>query len=133
MQNSINVNNEFKKLTQALHIILGMDELSEADKKLVEETLKKTQTNTQAQGATMTNSLTNNQTICVEAWEHGTGKPQFFIIENFPLAIPEDFDKDLDAVWAFINDEGYRLEDINDIEIHSQPLQTQYQVIELHA
>ena len=113
MQNSINVDNEFKKLTQALHIILGMDELSEADKKLVEKALKKT------------------QTICVEAWEHGTGKPQFFIIENFPQ-IQEDYDEDVEAVWAFINDEGYSLEDINSIEIFT-PFSTQYQVIELYA
>ena len=91
-----------------------------------------TNSNTQAQGATMQNSTTITQTICVEAWENGTGKPQFFIIENFPQ-IQEDYDIDVDPVWAFINDEGYSLEEINSIEIHSQPLLTQYQVIELHA
>ena len=80
----------------------------------------------------MTNSTTITQTICVEAYEKWSGMPQFFIIENFPQ-IQEDYDIDVDPVWAFINDEGYRLEEINSIEIHSQPLQTQYQVIELYA
>ena len=90
-----------------------------------------TNSNTQAQGATMTNSTTITQTICVEAYEHGTGMPQFFIIQNFPQ-IQEDYDEDVEAVCAFINDEGYRLEDINSIEIFT-PFSTQYQVIELVA
>ena len=65
------------------------------------------------------------QTIYVDAWERGTGRPLWFVIHNYPNAII------FEDVFKFIQAEGYELDDLCDVDTEEPDFEDDIEVIKL--